>query len=247
MGNTKLANPAPLGLMGFGMTTILLNLANSGLFAFDVAILAMGIFYGGIAQIFAGLLEYKKGNTFGLTAFTSYGSFWLTLVAILLMPKMGLADAPNAHFLGMYLGLWGIFTLFMFFGTLKAARMLQFVFLSLTVLFALLAIGHLVDNEGIVKVAGWIGLICGASAIYLAMGEVLNEQFGRTVLPIGEPPCDRAAAGHHRQTLLSAAAPLPATSPPSAPDAARYLIPSPSATRPVHTRPGPSATPPSAS
>ena len=117
MGNTKLANPAPLGLMGFGMTTILLNLANSGLFAFDVAILAMGIFYGGIAQIFAGLLEYKKGNTFGLTAFTSYGSFWLTLVAILLMPKMGLADAPNAHFLGMYLGLWGIFTLFMFFGT----------------------------------------------------------------------------------------------------------------------------------
>ncbi len=97
MGNTKLANPAPLGLMGFGMTTILLNLANSGLFAFDVAILAMGIFYGGIAQIFAGLLEYKKGNTFGLTAFTSYGSFWLTLVAILLMPKMGLADAPNAQ------------------------------------------------------------------------------------------------------------------------------------------------------
>ena len=115
MGNTKLANPAPLGLMGFGMTTILLNLANSGLFAFDVAILAMGIFYGGIAQIFAGLLEYKKGNTFGLTAFTSYGSFWLTLVAILLMPKMGLADAPHAHFLGMYLGLWGVFTLFMFF------------------------------------------------------------------------------------------------------------------------------------
>ena len=92
MGNTKLANPAPLGLMGFGMTTILLNLANSGLFAFDVAILAMGIFYGGIAQIFAGLLEYKKGNTFGLTAFTSYGSFWLTLVAILLMPKLGEAD-----------------------------------------------------------------------------------------------------------------------------------------------------------
>ena len=123
MGNTKLANPAPLGLMGFGMTTILLNLANSGLFAFDVAIL----------------------------------------------------------------GLWGVFTLFMFFGTLKAARMLQFVFLSLTVLFALLAIGHLADNEGLVKIAGWIGLVCGGSAIYLAMGEVLNEQFGRTVLPIGAP------------------------------------------------------------
>ena len=159
MGNTKLANPAPLGLMGFGMTTILLNLHNIGMFPMDGIILAMGIFYGGIAQIFAGLLEYKKGNTFGLT---------------------------NAHFLGVYLGLWGVFTLFMFFGTLKGNRMLQFVFLSLTVLFALLAIGHLVDNEGIVHVAGWIGLVCGASAIYLAMGEVLNEQFDRTILPIGE-------------------------------------------------------------
>ncbi|MEN0613288.1 acetate uptake transporter [Klebsiella indica] len=186
MDTSKLANPAPLGLMGFGMTTILLNLVNSGLFAFDVAILAMGIFYGGIAQIFAGLLEFKKGNTFGLTAFTSYGAFWLTLVAILLMPKTGLAEASDAHFLGMYLALWGIFTLFMFFGTLKGPRMLQFVFLSLSILFALLAIGHLADNEGIVKIAGWVGLICGGSAIYLAMGEVLNEQFGRTVLPIGE-------------------------------------------------------------
>lgn len=102
------------------------------------------------------------------------------------MPKMGTADAPNAHFLGMYLGLWGVFTLFMFFGTLKAARMLQFVFLSLTVLFALLAIGHLADNEGIVKVAGWVGWFV-APALFTAMGEVLNEQFGRTVLPIGEP------------------------------------------------------------
>ncbi|MDK9355328.1 acetate uptake transporter [Lelliottia sp. V106_10] len=185
MGNTKLANPAPLGLMGFGMTTILLNLHNIGLFPIDNIILAMGIFYGGIAQIFAGLLEYKKGNTFGLTAFTSYGAFWLTLVAILVMPNMGFA-ASNAHFLGVYLGLWGVFTLFMFFGTLVGNRALQFVFLSLTVLFALLAIGHLADNESIVHVAGWVGLACGASAIYLAMGEVLNEQFGRTVLPIGE-------------------------------------------------------------
>lgn len=186
MGDTKLANPAPLGLMGFGMTTILLNLHNMGMFPLDGVILAMGIFYGGIAQILAGLLEYKKGNTFGLTAFTSYGAFWLTLVAILLLPKMGLADAVNDHFLGVYLGLWGIFTLFMFFGTLQGARMLQFVFLSLTVLFALLAVGNLADSESIIHIAGWVGLFCGAGAIYLAMGEVLNEQYGRTVLPIGE-------------------------------------------------------------
>ncbi|ERK12431.1 MAG: acetate uptake transporter [Pantoea sp.] len=187
MRNITLANPAPLGLMGFGMTTILLNLHNTGLFAMDTIILAMGIFYGGLAQIFAGLLEFKKGNTFGLTAFASYGSFWLTLVAILLLPKMGLSEAADSHFLGAYLGLWGVFTLFLFFGTLTGPTMLQFVFASLTVLFALLAIGHLLDNALLVRIAGWVGLICGGSAIYLAMGEVLNEQWGRTVLPIGQP------------------------------------------------------------
>ena len=186
MGNTKLANPAPLGLMGFGMTTILLNLHNIGMFPMDGIILAMGIFYGGIAQIFAGLLEYKKGNTFGLTAFTSYGSFWLTLVAILLMPKMGLADAPNAHFLGMYLGLWGVFTLFMFFGTLKGPKALQVVFGSLVVLFFLLAAKDFTGNAALGTFAGFEGIFCGASAIYLAMAEVLNEKFGRSVLPIGE-------------------------------------------------------------
>ncbi len=186
MGNTKLANPAPLGLMGFGMTTILLNLHNAGFFELDVLIMAMGIFFGGIAQIFAGLLEYKKGNTFGLTAFTSYGAFWLTLVAIWLLPKMGAGAPADTYFMGAYLALWGVFTLFMFFGTLIGPRMLQFVFGSLTVLFALLAIAHFVGNESITHIAGWIGIICGASAIYLAMGEVLNEQFGRTVLPIGE-------------------------------------------------------------
>ena len=186
MNTTKLANPGPLGLMGFGMTTVLLNLHNAGFFPLTSVILSMGIFYGGLAQILAGMLEYKKGNTFAATAFTSYGAFWLSLVGLLMLPKMGLADAANAHFLGVYLGLWGVFTLFMFFGTLKGNRALQFVFLSLTVLFALLSIGHLVDNEGLVHVAGWIGLVCGASAIYLAMGEVLNEQFGRTILPIGE-------------------------------------------------------------
>ncbi len=107
MNNTELANPAPLGLAAFGMTTVLLNLHNAGFFAMGDIILSMGIFYGGIAQIFAGLLEYKKGNTFGLTAVASYGAFWLTLAAILLMPKVGLVDAPDPGFPGIYLGLWG--------------------------------------------------------------------------------------------------------------------------------------------
>lgn len=185
MSTNTLANPGPLGLMGFGMTTILLNLHNAGFFPLSSIILSMGIFYGGIAQILAGLLEYKKGNTFGVTAFTSYGAFWLTLVAILVLPKMGLAEASDAQFLGVFLGLWGIFTLFMFFGTFGTNRALQFVFGSLTVLFALLAVGNFTGNHALLTFAGYEGIICGASAIYLAMAEVLNEKFGRTVLPIG--------------------------------------------------------------
>ncbi|MCL6338009.1 acetate uptake transporter [Pectobacterium carotovorum subsp. carotovorum] len=185
MSTNTLANPGPLGLMGFGMTTILLNLHNAGFFPLSSIILSMGIFYGGIAQILAGLLEYKKGNTFGVTAFTSYGAFWLTLVAILMLPKMGLAEASDAQFLGVFLGLWGVFTLFMFFGTFGTNRALQFVFGSLTVLFALLAVGNFTGNHTLLTFAGYEGIICGASAIYLAMAEVLNEKFGRTVLPIG--------------------------------------------------------------
>ncbi|WP_114192669.1 acetate uptake transporter [Edaphovirga cremea] len=185
MHSKTLANPGPLGLMGFGMTTILLNLHNAGFFPLTSVIISMGIFYGGIAQIFAGILEFKKGNTFGVTAFTSYGAFWLSLVGILLLPRMGLAEPTDDVFLGVYLALWGVFTLFMFFGTLRANRGLQFVFGSLTVLFALLAIGNITGNHAILVFAGYEGIICGASAIYLAMAEVLNEQAGRTVLPIG--------------------------------------------------------------
>ncbi|AHY05617.1 acetate uptake transporter [Serratia plymuthica] len=185
MHTNKLANPGPLGLMGFGMTTVLLNLHNAGFFPLTSVIISMGIFFGGLAQIMAGLLEYKKGNTFGMTAFISYGSFWLSLVGILLLPRLGLAEPTDATVLGIYLALWGVFTLFMFFGTLCANRALQFIFASLTLLFAMLAIGNITGNHALLTFAGYEGVICGASAIYLAMAEVLNEQFGRTVLPIG--------------------------------------------------------------
>ncbi|QUY49019.1 acetate uptake transporter [Serratia plymuthica] len=192
MHTNKLANPGPLGLMGFGMTTVLLNLHNAGFFPLTSVIISMGIFFGGLAQIMAGLLEYKKGNTFGMTAFISYGSFWLSLVGILLLPRLGLAEPTDATVLGVYLALWGVFTLFMFFGTLCANRALQFIFASLTLLFALLAIGNITGNHALLNFAGYEGVICGASAIYLAMAEVLNEQFGRTVLPIGQVTAKRA-------------------------------------------------------
>jgi len=186
MDNTA-ANPAPLGLMGFGMTTVLLNIHNAGFFAeISPMVLAMGICYGGCAQVIAGIMEFKKGNTFGLTAFCSYGLFWLSLVVLVLLPKIvtGLAPTP-VKFMGCYLVMWGIFTLFMFFGTLKANTALQTVFGSLVILFFLLAIGDFTGNEQIGIVAGYEGIFCGASAIYLAMAEVLNEKFAKMVLPVG--------------------------------------------------------------
>jgi len=203
--NEKYANPAPLGLMGFGMTTVLLNIHNAGFFPVDAMVLAMGVFYGGIAQIIAGIMEFRKGNTFGVTAFTSYGLFWLTLVALLVMPKFGWTVKSPEGFMGWYLFLWGLFTFMMGLGTLKANRALQVVFFSLTVLFWLLAARdwlHASEIEAwatVGKIAGFEGIFCGASAIYLAMAEVLNERYGRTILPIGAPPpkeivIDRAAA-----------------------------------------------------
>lgn len=177
-------NPGPLGLMGFGMTTVLLNLHNSGVFALGSIILSMGIFYGGLAQIFAGIMEWKKGNTFGTTAFTSYGLFWLSLVGFIMLPMLGLGNAPELGSDVAYLTLWGIFTTFMFFGTLKANRAIQFVFASLALLFFMLAIGDYLASEEVIKVAGIEGIICGSSAIYTAMAEVLNEANGKTVLPL---------------------------------------------------------------
>lgn len=181
---SKLANPAPLGLLGFGLTTVLLNLANAGVFSVDTMILAMGIAYGGLAQIIVGIMEYKKGNTFGMVAFTSYGSFWLSLVLLLILPKFTGFAAPTAPSMEAYFIMWGIFTFGMFFGTLKANRALQFVFMSLTILFFMLAIGAFLGNQSFTEITGIEGVICGFSAVYLGIAEVLNETHQKTILPI---------------------------------------------------------------
>ena len=183
----KTANPAPLGLMGFGMTTVLLNLHNAGFYSLGGVILSMGIFYGGLGQVIAGIEEWKKGNTFGATAFTSYGLFWLTLVGIVLLPKLGdnfTALALTSKDFAAYLFLWGIFTLYMFIGSLRTTRALQLVFLSLTILFFLLAAGTYLANPAITKIAGYEGIIVGLSAIYAAMGQVLNEMYGEKIIPL---------------------------------------------------------------
>ena len=179
------ANPAPLGLLGFGMTTVLLNIHNAGYYELNTMILSMGIFYGGIAQILAGIMEWKKNNTFGTTAFTSYGLFWLTLVGLILLPKLGLGEAASKSAMAAYLAMWGLFTLVMFIGTLRLNRALQFVFLSLTVLFFLLALGDITGNSSITTLAGYEGIICGASAIYAGLAQVLNEMYKKTVAPLG--------------------------------------------------------------
>ena len=186
MSEQKTANPAPLGLMGFGMTTVLLNLLNAQIAPAESLgmILAMGFFYGGIGQVIAGIWEFKNGNTFAATAFSSYGLFWLSFVFINFFPAMGLTAAVTTIALVPYLFMWGLFTFWMFLSALKLNRALQVVFLTLTILFWLLAIGHL-GFPIINVIAGYEGILCGMSAIYTAMAEVMNEYYGRVVLPIG--------------------------------------------------------------
>ena len=180
------ANPAPLGLMGFGMTTVLLNLHNAGAFELSTAILAMGIFFGGLAQVIAGMMEWKKGNTFGTTAFTSYGFFWLALVGLLILPELGIGEAADKATMAWFLGLWGVFTAALFIGTLRMNRALQFVFASLAVLFFMLALGDALNDPTITQIAGYIGIACGLSAMYTGLAQVLNEVYGRELAPLGQ-------------------------------------------------------------
>jgi uncharacterized protein len=183
------ANPAPLGLMGFGLTTILLNIHNAGFYELNAMILAMGIFYGGIAQIIAGVMEWKKNNTFGTLAFTSYGAFWLTLVALWLLPAIfpdtPLAASPSETAMAWFFVAWAVFTGYMFIGTLKLNRALQAIFFLLTILFILLAIRDFGGGEIWGTIAGWEGILTGLAAVYAASAQTLNEIYRRVVLPLG--------------------------------------------------------------
>ena len=184
-----LANPAPLGLFGFGMTTVLLNLANANVYALSSPVFAMGVFFGGFAQIVAGLLEFRKGNTFGMTAFLSYGFFWESFVFIFILPGLtGLSGfAPSANALGYYLFFWGVFTLLMFIGTLRLNGALMMVFGTLWILFFLLAAGFWTNAAPTSSLAigtGYEGILCGLLAMYTAIANVLNEVYGKSVLPL---------------------------------------------------------------
>ena len=180
------ANPAPLGLLGFGMTTVLINLHGAGLYDLNSMILAMGICYGGAAQIVAGTMEWRKGNTFATTAFLSYGLFWFSLVALIILPKLGWATASNDTAMAAYLFMWGLFTAVMFIGTFRLHVAGQVVFGSLTILFFLLAIGDFINaGPGFKQFTGYEGIFCGFSAIYAGLAQVLNEVYGKVILPLG--------------------------------------------------------------
>lgn len=178
------ANPAPLGLLGFGMTTILLNLHNAGFFPLDVVIMAMGLTVGGISQAIVGVLEFRNNNTFGGVAFSSYGFFWLSLVLIWIMPTMGLGAPHSSISFGFYLLLWGIYSLGMFFATLKSPTISKLVFGSLALLFFLLALANFTGSELIHKIAGYEGILCGSFAVYEAIAIVINDTYNKKVIPM---------------------------------------------------------------
>ena len=182
MDNT--ANPAPLGLCAFGMTTILLSLHNAGFTGVSSPIIAMALLYGGVAQSVVGVMEWKKKNTFGMLTFGSFGIFWITFAAILMLPALSLAKAPSPVELAAFLAVWGIFALGLFICTLKMHRLLQVTLAFVVILVALLVTAQLTGNPLILTLGGISGLIAGGLALYMGMGQTINEIFGSRVLPV---------------------------------------------------------------
>jgi succinate-acetate transporter protein len=184
--NDKLANPAPLGLIGFAATTWLLSMINAGWFGKESMplVLAMALAFGGGAQMLAGLLSYVRGNTFATVAFLSYGAFWLSFVAYV-QTFGGSAPPP---FVGWYLFVWGLFTFYMWIASFRHNTVLQLVFLTLWVTFFLLAAGDWWAFHTLHTLGGYMGLICACLAAYLSAAEVINTDYGRVVLPIGARP-----------------------------------------------------------
>lgn len=178
------ANPAPLGLCGFGLSTVLLNLHNAGLFGMDTMILGMGLIMGGLVQLLVGIMEWRKNNLFGTMAFSSYGAFWISLVVLLILPKLGLGTAPSSVAMGYYLAVWGVFSLGLFVATLKMSKSLMLLFGSVVALFALLAIANFSGSHLVHTIAGIEGIFCGGLAIYIAMAELFIEVYKKPILPL---------------------------------------------------------------
>ena len=180
----KTINPGPLGLLGFGMTTILLNLHNAGIIPLSLVIVAMGLALGGVVQIIAGLLAFKGGNNFQGYAFVAYGFFWISLVMIWTLKTDYPEMAADLTSMGYYLLVWGVFTLFMTIGTITHNTSTKLTFSSLTLLFFLLAIADFTGSELIKHIAGYVGIVCGLIAFYGAVGQIVNQELNKNIFPL---------------------------------------------------------------
>ena len=182
--NDNTANPAPLGLCAFGMTTLLLSLHNAGFTGLSSPIIAMAILYGGIAQVCVGFMEWKKKNSFGMLTFGSFGFFWITFAAILILPALSLAKAPTPVELAAFLAIWGVFAFGLFICTLAMHRLLQITLAAVVLLVVFLVAANLTGSALILTIGGVTGLVAGGLALYMGMGQVINEIFGRKILPV---------------------------------------------------------------
>jgi len=182
--NDNTANPAPLGLCAFGMTTLLLSLHNAGLTGLSSTIIAMALLYGGIAQVIVGIMEWKKKNSFGMLTFGSFGFFWISFATLLMLPVLGLAKAPQPVDLAAFLAIWGIFALGLFICTLRMHRLLQITLAAVVLLVALLVAAQLTGSALVLMLGGVMGIIAGALALYMGMGQLINEIYGSRVLPV---------------------------------------------------------------
>jgi succinate-acetate transporter protein len=179
------ANPAPLGLAAFALTTFVLSMFNSGLVSStgEPIVFGLALAYGGLAQLLAGMWEFRTGNTFGATAFTSYGAFWLSFWAFVQFFEKDVPKADAGHAVGLYLIAWGIFTAYMFIASMRTTAAIALVFVLLAATFIILGIGNAGGSSGIVKLGGWVGLATAIAAWYASFAEVTNATFGRVVMP----------------------------------------------------------------
>jgi succinate-acetate transporter protein len=181
-----IADPAPLGLAAFALTTFVLSMFNAGLVDAkgEPIVLGLALAYGGAAQLLAGMWEFRKGNTFGATAFSSYGAFWISFWAYVAFFAKGIPEANRGTAAGLYLIAWGIFTTYMWVASLRTTAAVNLVFLLLAITFFMLGIGDAVGNDTISKLGGWLGLATAVAAWYASFAGVTNFTFGREVLPV---------------------------------------------------------------
>ena len=185
-GGITIADPGPLGLAAFAMTTFVLSMFNADLVSRsgESVTLGLALAYGGIAQVLAGMWEFRTGNTFGAVAFTSYGAFWISFWAFVQFYAAGIPAADAGHAVGLYLIAWGIFTSYMFIASLRTTGAIALVFILLVVTYFLLGIGNANGSDSLVKAGGWVGLATAIAAWYASFAAVTNATFGRLVLPV---------------------------------------------------------------